>query len=273
MKLYYYKDNIGNFGDDLNPRIFKYFLPNITTDSSAINIEDSCLTGIGTLLNNTIPVCNEINVFSTGAGYGDGVCKQNLKFHCVRGLLTAKIYNIPESKAIADGAYLLRLMHTNPQTTTNRTKFFPHHTTAQEQDWSNVCTDMDIDLVNPFGDIDKIIHEIRSAKLVIAEAMHAAIVADAFGVPWIPVSTNSKILKFKWIDWLSVFGHQDIELNNIPALWRTPNGSNIKKFSKEILAKYTIKKLINNKKPLLNQESKIREKTFKLQECLAGIKI
>lgn len=52
-------------------------------------------------------------------------------------------------------------------------------------------------------DISEIMRTISGAKLVIAEAMHAAIIADAYRVPWVSVATSSRINGFKWQDWAS----------------------------------------------------------------------
>ena len=46
-----------------------------------------------------------------------------------------------------------------------------------------------------------VIRAIAQSRLVIAESMHAAILADAFRVPWIAVSTSHSINSFKWQDW------------------------------------------------------------------------
>jgi succinoglycan biosynthesis protein ExoV len=46
-----------------------------------------------------------------------------------------------------------------------------------------------------------VIRRIAAAPLVIAESMHAAIIADAFRVPWIPVRFSPHFHAEKWLDW------------------------------------------------------------------------
>lgn len=36
--------------------------------------------------------------------------------------------------------------------------------------------------------------------MVLADAMHAAIIADAMRVPWLPLITSPQINTFKWLD-------------------------------------------------------------------------
>ena len=49
MQLYYYVDPEGNFGDDLNPVIWRYFLSDFLNDDA-----NTLFIGIGTILNNRI---------------------------------------------------------------------------------------------------------------------------------------------------------------------------------------------------------------------------
>ena len=46
-----------------------------------------------------------------------------------------------------------------------------------------------------------VIGRIARADLVVSESMHGAIVADAFGVPWIPIAISHHFNSFKWGDW------------------------------------------------------------------------
>jgi succinoglycan biosynthesis protein ExoV len=48
-----------------------------------------------------------------------------------------------------------------------------------------------------------VIRKIAGATKVIAESMHAGIIADAFRVPWVPVLLSREVAPFKWVDWAS----------------------------------------------------------------------
>ena len=67
-------------------------------------------------------------------------------------------------------------------------------------------------------DYESVIRRIQQSEVIIAEAMHAAIVADALRVPWIPVKAYNGINDFKWNDWASSL---DVPYNpiRIPSLF------------------------------------------------------
>ena len=212
MKLFYYKGN--NFGDKLNPLIWNAMVPGLIDED-----ETKILVGIGTLINSNVPAQPQKLVFGSGAGYmSPATIDDKWKFYCVRGPRTADVLGLDRQLAITDPALLLNQIYTSPVTPSGEVCFMPHHVSADYADWKGICANAGITYLDPAGDTDMLIEKIRGAKLVIAEAMHAAIVADAFQVPWIPVQCYDHILGFKWQDWCD-----SMELpyrpETIPSLW------------------------------------------------------
>jgi len=100
----------------------------------------------------------------------------------------------------------------------------PHHRSDDIGIWSEVCRRAEVQYVSPYGDSRETVKTLRSARLVLADAMHAAIVADALRVPWVPLVTSSEVSSFKWVDWtLSMKLEYDsvhIPLHNLRSQWR-----------------------------------------------------
>lgn len=198
MKLFYYKDLIGNFGDDLNPWIWYSLAPEIFNED-----DSSVLVGIGTLINNGAPEKPTKFVFGSGVGYNKFPNIDNKwQFYCVRGPLSAERLGLDKSFAISDPAVLLtQVIPTKTVQRTNMVSYMPHHVSARFADWKSICQKAGINYIDPATDVNEAVLQIRQSKLLIAEAMHGAIVADAFRVPWVPVACYDHILDFKWDDW------------------------------------------------------------------------
>jgi len=195
MKLFYYQGN--NFGDNLNPLIWNALAPQLLDEDDA-----AVLIGIGTLINSNAPPLPMKLVFGAGAGYmSPAKLDDTWKFYCVRGPKTARQLGLKECVAVTDPALLLTQIFTEPVTKTGEVCFMPHHASSGYADWATMCAKAGITYLDPADDTEFLIRKIRGAKLVIAEAMHGAIVADAFRVPWIPVRCYEHILGFKWEDW------------------------------------------------------------------------
>lgn len=217
MKLYYWKDPIGNFGDDLNPWLWPRLFPKSIEHCFD---EDTLFVGIGSLLNHKIPKHPAKKVvFGAGFGYGSPpLVTDSWRFYCVRGPLTAKVLGLPESTAICDSSLLVRELIEPAQTAEHRVAFMPHHVTTKYDDWKSVCESLSIHYIDPTAPVENTIEAIRKSTLVISEAMHGAIVADAFRVPWIPVRIRPLIFEFKWQDWCSSLEIEH-EFEWLPKIW------------------------------------------------------
>jgi succinoglycan biosynthesis protein ExoV len=196
------EEALTNFGDDLNRWMWQRFLP------TELQEEDGSLfLGIGTVLGSGLPAADRYVVFSSGVGYGPlppdfGSPAWNVV--CVRGPLTAEVLGLPAEKAVCDGAVLLSVLpELQPISEAERSGvlFMPHFEARESGDWREACKRAGVEFLDPHLPSEETCQRIRGAKLVLADAMHAAIVADALRVPWVPLVTSNRINTFKWLDW------------------------------------------------------------------------
>lgn len=267
MKLYYYKDKRGNFGDDLNAWLWNRLLPDFFDDD-----DSSIFVGIGTLLNSLLPSSPIKVVFSSGVGYKNlpSLVRDSWKIYCVRGPLSAAKLGIDKKKAITDGAALLKTMEFPDQEKKYDISFIPHHWSHRPK-WGGFFKKIGINYVDPSESVDFVLTEIKKSKLVITESMHGAIVADVFRVPWIPVKLHKHILDFKWHDWC-----QSLGLHYHPVTLPTflkpefPNKYYIR--CKYVLISLGIKWIASHIRPVLSSEEVLDSATSRLQETLEQFK-
>lgn len=199
MKLCYFTGN--NFGDKLNTWLWDQLIPDILDDE-----ENIAFVGIGTLINDKLLLKTKNArlrvIFGTGVGYGKGIPQIDdcYKIYCVRGPLSAQALGIDNQLAITDGAILIRKIYSPHSKKLYKFSYMPHYEIAGEG-WRLVCEKLGFGYIDPAWSIEKVLSCISQTEVIIAEAMHGAIVADALRIPWIPVVSHSNILSFKWQDW------------------------------------------------------------------------
>ena len=267
MKLYYYKDIKGNFGDDLNVWLWSRLLPDFFDDA-----EDAIFIGIGTLLNSLLPRPPFKVVFSAGVGYKNPPppVDDSWKIYCVRGPLSAAKLGIDTKMAITDGAALLNTIEFPEQDKNHEITFIPHHASHRPR-WKGFCSKIGINYIDPAESVDFVLTEIRKTKLVIAESMHGAIVADIFRVPWIPVKFHKHILDFKWHDWCQSLG---LKYNpvTLPTFIK-PEYKNKYYFRfKYVLISLGLKWVAKRREPILSSNEILDSATSRLQEKLEQFK-
>jgi succinoglycan biosynthesis protein ExoV len=200
MVNHYERIEGGNFGDDLNAVMWDRVLPKPLANYGDDN---TYFIGIGTRLRQkNIPRGKKIVVFGAGFGYSHEPPRvdSNWDIRCVRGPLTAKALNLDLKFAITDPAILCRAFYKKGKPRYG-ISFVPHHLTLSADNWEMACSKVNIHLIDPRSHPDVVIDQIIHSGLVIAESLHAAIIADTFRIPWIPVKTRETILNFKWDDW------------------------------------------------------------------------
>lgn len=215
MELYYFKSQNGNFGDDLNPYLLEQLYPKYKEENN-----DSILIFIGTILDerfNNITTINDFNkrkkiVLGSGVRYINKpfTLDKTWEIRFLRGPLSSLF--LKKSKYITDPAYLIKTVPVFKNLIINKEykiSIIPHYHSMNKLNWNKICKKFNIHLISPVeNNVEFTTMEIAKSEMILTEAMHGAIVADALRVPWMRFRYSSYfkeqeiVSEFKWADWL-----------------------------------------------------------------------
>ena len=294
MKIYYYKTEPGNFGDDLNPWMWPKLLPKVFSGSvlytppkrPIVNCSDTIFLGMGTILNERIPKNPVKVVFGTGAG-GNKPPKIDTKWHiyCVRGPISAKILGIDPALGISDPAVLLRTLDLPTASKVHKFSFMPNHLTHRIEGpiLNKLCKNLNINYIDSSSTVDEVLKKIIQSEILITEALHGAVVADALRIPWIPVKAHNYIFDLKFLDWCNTI-QLDYKPNKmIYRLWKPISNDNkinsckniikntMNTFNKPLIRRSLIK-IMREEKALLSSDHVIDNVTGRLLSKLDKLK-
>lgn len=280
MRLYFHKDPLGNVGDDLNPWLWPRIFPGLFDGEvfheparrDPLPSSTPLFVGIGTLLNENIPAENPKLIFGSGVGYGGPPnIDEKWEFIFVRGPLTAKKLGLPPDLAIVDPAVLAVDYFTATSRSPGTLAYMPHCASARAADWNGICDELGLRFIDPHWPVERVLHEISSTSTLLTEALHGAIFADSFRIPWVPINTSPVVLDFKWQDWCASVGltYQPIRLET---LWGAGSGllSAAKYRIKRYVVKEQLRRLIRRNSPLLSDENKNRAVRDRLYEKVSA---
>ena len=200
MKLTYFRGDTPNFGDEINTIIWRHLLPPGFLDDR----DDELFLGAGSILWGHLPRAPRKIVAGSGfGGYSPPPDMHDGSWTTiwVRGPITARHLKLDPSLAIADAAILLRETPLPAPVATAGVAFMPHFESLARGNWRKACTRAGITFLDPTADPLETIAKIRGSRLVISEAMHGAIIADALRTPWVAVRPIHTDHRFKWTDW------------------------------------------------------------------------
>ncbi len=198
MILYKWVGHTPNFGDGLNDLLWPKLLPDFfDTDPSARFL------GIGSVLDSRHDGVAAKLV--AGAGYGGYETPPALDptwiIHWVRGPRTARMLGLDPDIGLGDPASLLPVIGARASDDRTLIGFMPHFESMARGHWDEAARAAGLCLIDPRGDPTAIIAAIGRCRVLISEAMHGVIAADALRVPWIAVRPLMPTHRPKWLDW------------------------------------------------------------------------
>jgi succinoglycan biosynthesis protein ExoV len=141
-----------------------------------------------------------------GTGYGGYQAPPQIDetwdIRFVRGPRTAEVLGLDRRFGLGDPGMLVHQLGQAlpPVGAHHAVGFMPHWESALYGAWEDVCAEAGVHFIDPRDPLESVISAIRGCDLLVTEAMHGAIVADALRVPWVPfmpLPTHH----FKWFDW------------------------------------------------------------------------
>lgn len=204
MKLTFYRGDVPNFGDELNAFMWDRLLPPGFLDEDGREL----FVGIGSIIWDSYPDAASDKAIKhvMGSGYGGYTAAPDMTDGSwdvvwIRGPLTAQRLGLDPALAITDAAVLLRAIDLPPPAAPAGPAFMPHFQSIDRGNWQRVCELAGVTYLDPRRDPLELIAQIRAASVLITEAMHGAIVADALRVPFIAMTPTHPNHRYKWDDW------------------------------------------------------------------------
>jgi succinoglycan biosynthesis protein ExoV len=211
LLLYRWRGEARNFGDELNTLLWPRLLPELMDDNP-----DALFLGIGSVLDARHD--NAVTKVVAGAGYGGYAQQATLDaswvIHWVRGPRTARRLRLSPAYGLGDPAMLLPLAglgrpdgvgpNDGRPNDGRFVGFMPHFESLAHGAWAEAATLAGVELIDPRGDPIAIIAAIANCRMLVSEAMHGVIVADALRVPWVALLPLAPIHRLKWQDWAEV---------------------------------------------------------------------
>jgi succinoglycan biosynthesis protein ExoV len=205
MKLVYFRSRQKNFGDDLNAALWPVLAPDLFDEDPQTGF-----VGIGTIIGMPVGALRRLHVFSSGIG-NDPVSNwqgKEVRYWCVRGPISARVLGLEPDAALTDGAILVPGTPGFPERATGdgATLVIPHFETIAHPGWDAVARLTGYEVLDPRDDPAPVVARIARARLVLTESLHGAILADAYGVPWLAFGTSRNFGATKFVDWRASLG-------------------------------------------------------------------
>lgn len=214
MKFYQWPSPQGNVGDDLNAWLW----PRLFGSDFFDGVPDILLIGIGSVLDNRHLKAPHRIVFGAGLRGESGapdISAPGWTVEFVRGPRSAGVLGLGPDQWISDPAILAPLAdralqaRCDPKPLSKRPSivgFVPYFKTPIGLA-AGIAAAADLKLIPATLAPEQFMSNLLQCDAVLCEAMHGAILADAFGIPWMGCRIagyrrEGPTHYFKWADWM-----------------------------------------------------------------------
>lgn len=224
---------VGNFGDALNPILLRHFgFEAVAVGRKGTFNHGRTLLAIGSVISNWHLRRTPGQIDIWGGGWrGEAIDDRllaRMTVHAVRGPRTATALGCPiegnDAVPMGDPALLLPRFHAPPVATSRSgTLLVPHYFERRLLDPVAVGCDVLVKpnvrqrgrwigwrLPTPLELIDRIV----ASSFVLAGALHVAIIAQSYGVPWAAWAGSKIDCPAKWLDWFDYLGIEGTHVAN-----------------------------------------------------------
>jgi succinoglycan biosynthesis protein ExoV len=218
LRLYVWRGASRNFGDELNDLLWPRLLPGLVDcrpvevgavddgrgdEAGAGEAGTGLFLGIGSVLDARHAAGRRKIV--AGAGFGGYQRPASLdgswEIYWVRGPRTACQLGLPAGFGLGDPASLLPLAYPVARQDSGAIGFMPHFESLARGAWPAAAAAAGVTLIDPRGPPCLILRQIAGCRVLLSEALHGVIVADALRVPWVALTPVAPIHRAKWQDW------------------------------------------------------------------------
>ena len=203
MRLYVWRGATHNIGDELNALLWPHLLPGLLRDGVVDDAAGDLFLGIGSVLDARHQATRRKIV--AGAGFGGYESPASLdrswEIYWVRGPRTAGQLGLPARFGIGDPASLLPLVRPWIGRGGDAIGFMPHFESLARGAWPDAATAAGVTLIDPRDPPAMILAQMAGCRLLLSEALHGVVVADAMRIPWVALAPVAPIHRAKWLDW------------------------------------------------------------------------
>ena len=200
MQLYRWRGAARNFGDELNTLLWPRLLPGFFDDDPAEQF-----LGIGSVLDARHDA-GAVKLVA-GAGYGGYRGPANAGYELDHPLGPWPAARRDSSACRRPAVWAIpAMLLPGPCAGGRSIGFMPHFESLERGAWVEAAHVAGITLIDPRGDPAAILASIGACRVMLSEAMHGVIVADAMRVPWIALRPLAPIHRAKWHDWADALG-------------------------------------------------------------------